>query len=72
MSSLSPSEHQSQDKALTSTQPQGPATVGSEQDDVPRGTSPCNTSRLRIEVYTQGLWAPCNLLIKEFPNGWGQ
>lgn len=44
----SPSEHQSQDEALTSTQPQRPAAVGSEQDDVPRGTSPCNTL---IEMY---------------------
>ena len=47
---FSPSEHQSQDKALTSSQPQGPAAVGSKQNDVSRGTSHCNTSRLRIEV----------------------
>ena len=47
---FSPSEHQSQDEALASTQPQGPAAVGSKQNDVSRGTSPCNTSRLRIEV----------------------
>ena len=47
---FSPSEHQSQDKALASSQPQGPAAVGSKQNDVSRGTSHCNTSRLRIEV----------------------
>ena len=47
---FSPSEHQSQDEALASSQPQGPAAVGSKQNDVSRGTSPCNTSRLRLEV----------------------
>ena len=47
---FSPSEHQSQDKALASSQPQGPAAVGSKQNDVSRGTSHCNTSQLRIEV----------------------
>ena len=77
MSSLSPSEHQSQDKALTSTQPQGPAAVGSEQDDVPRGTSLCNTSGLRIgSIHTRALGTLQHVhtikAIRWFPNGWGQ